>query len=376
VKGHPVMKTRAAAGAVCLVLSVVAGLVMAAGIAARPGGQTASKTPLLTDVSMNYIPLLAVGGVYVADDLGLFAKHGVKMSYTTNNLIYGLLPQLSQGQLDIDIVGTGAAFMNAVNSGFHVKAAVDRIQLNCSADNMLVVREALWKGGIRTPAQLRGRSIAINAKGSATNYWLDVLLAKYHMTESDLSHITILGSYSDTLNALKTGAVDFAFMAEPLGGYGVLHHVAEKVIGPQQIVPNFEEGLTLFSQDFIDRNGGTTARNWVEAYLQGVRYMENPRNKKRVIEIMAKWTHVNKTLLRAEYGTDQWPWANPNGYLNTNSMINKDGAWALEHHLIAKIPPVSEWYAGDIISSALKEIGTVHVTRRCSSVPEFPVKKK
>ncbi|GIT08787.1 MAG: hypothetical protein CM1200mP30_24170 [Pseudomonadota bacterium] len=41
--------------------------------------------------------------------------------------------------------------------------------------------------GIKTPADLRGKTIAINSMGSTTRYYLMVLLGRNGMTESDFN---------------------------------------------------------------------------------------------------------------------------------------------------------------------------------------------
>ncbi|HBY92341.1 MAG: ABC transporter substrate-binding protein [Ardenticatenaceae bacterium] len=321
----------------------------------------------LTTVTMAYVPIVALGPLYLADELGYFAKRGIKNEYTTNANPYDLLGVQSQGKLDANIVGTSAAFFNAINSGLKVRAVSDRMQYRCSSDNMLIVRSSLYDEGVKTPADLKGKKIAIIARGSGTEYWLSLILSKENMKLSDVEIVTL--SYPDTVNALKTGAIDAGFVAEPLTVQAIRDGTAKRIIAMHQVLPGQQLGEMIFSQEFTARDGGKWAQAWLAAWLEGVRYYLDPANKERVIQTVSKWTRVDEGIIRELYGTDQWPWMNPNGDLDTEYIAANDGKWMLENKLIEKLPPASEYYNDGPLKAAQNELGRVEVKRDCASVP-------
>src|ERR1700754_2057732 len=70
-----------------------------------------------TTVRMSYVNVVAMAPLYAAEEEGFFAKHGIKNEYTIAPNPYNLLPAQSQGEIDVNIVGTSAAYFNAHNQG-------------------------------------------------------------------------------------------------------------------------------------------------------------------------------------------------------------------------------------------------------------------
>ncbi len=327
---------------------------------------SASSPGQLATVNTNYLPVLPVAPIFIAEDKGFFKKHGIVNNYTTVD-IYATLAVQSQGGVDVDIPGAGAALFNAINQGLHLKVVASRQQYNCTSDNLFVVRTDLWNKGIRSMGDLKGKKIAILSRGSTTEYWMDLLLDKAGMTEKDLTIVTL--SYPDTVTALKTGAVDAAFLIEPLAYQDLLTGNVKRIISMGQVAPNMEQGQITMSDQFIQKDGGKTAANWMAAWLDAVRYYQDPKNKQDVINIIAKWTKVPTETVAGLYGTDQWPYMNPNGQLNVKDIEQNTGPWLIQHKYIDHMPASKTYYDQSVIQKALKEVGTVSANRDCSNVP-------
>ena len=321
------------------------------------------------NVSMAYFSIMAMLPLYVAEDEGFFTKYGIKNEYTLTPNPYALLAVQSQGKLDVNIVGTGAAYFNAHNQGLKVRAVADRIQYKCSSDNTLLARSAAFPGGIQSAADLKGRKIAIVSRGSVTEYWLGLILNKVNLKISDVNIVVL--SYPDTVTALKTGAIDAGFAPQPLAAGLLDDGTAKRIIAMHEVMPGQQMGEIIYSQDFIERNGGKTAAAWLAAWLEGVRFAQNPANKDRVIQLVAKWTKADTALITKLYGTDQWPYADPNGDLDVEFIAKKDGPWMLENKLIEKLPTAAEYYDTRPIKAAQAIVGRVPTNRDCSKVPVF-----
>jgi NitT/TauT family transport system substrate-binding protein len=328
---------------------------------------TAAATPAsLTTVHVAHIPILAMVPMYLADDLGFYAKRGIKNEYTEGNP-FDLMSVQSKGDIDVNIPGTSAAFFNAINSGLKVKAVADRMQYHCSSDNMLVIGSRGWDQGIQSIAALKGKRISINARGSGTNRLLDELLHRNNMTEADLGQVLVLG-YPDTVNALKTGALDAGWLSEPLAAQVILDGSAKRLTTAHEIFPGQELGLFVYSEQFTNRDNGTPAKQWLSAWLEGVRYYMNPANKAQILKTAQKWTKVDESVLSAMYGTDQWPLMDPNGDLDANTMATQDGVWYLDNKFIDRIPEPNEFYDNRAIKAAQGEVGVVPVDWSCGGI--------
>ncbi|MEV5822568.1 ABC transporter substrate-binding protein [Micromonospora haikouensis] len=319
-------------------------------------------------VTVNSLEILSLAPMMVADAKGFFGKHDVEVEFS-NADIYSRLAVQGQGKLDVNIPGTGGALFNAVNQGLRVRVVADRQQYRCASDNMLLARTAAYDGGLKGVADLKGKKVAILAKGSSTEYWLDRALGQVGLKQSDLGQVVTL-SYPDTANALKSGAVDAGFLVEPLAYQLISDGQARRVLAMNEVAPNQEQGLITMSQDFIDKRPEVAAR-WMAGWLEGVRYYQDPANRDEVVKIVSERTKVPAETIGKLYGTDQWPYMDPNGRVDTATVVAEDGKWLLDNKIIEKLPEVSGWHDGSVVDAALKIVGEVPVNRDCSSVKKL-----
>lgn len=324
----------------------------------------------LEKVTVNTLPIVALAPMFVAEDKGFFEEEGVENSYTDSD-IYAQLALQSQGKLDVNIPGLGGAFYNAINQDLKLKAVADRNQYTCSSDSILLVGAKAKQAGLETVADLEGKKVAILARGSSTEYWLSRALEDEGLTIDDLDSLTTLG-YPDIANALKTGAVDAGFMTEPIA-YGLMADgTAERMLATYEIVPDNQQGVISMSEDFIE-NRPEVAAQWMAGWLKGVRYFQDPANREEVVQIIADNTEVPVETVDALYGTDQWPYQNPNGEVDTERATADDGAWLVDNGVIGEMPETDDWYDDSVVKAALEEVGTVDAERDCSTVQPLQV---
>ncbi|TQJ30739.1 ABC transporter substrate-binding protein [Microbacterium sp. SLBN-146] len=354
-----------------LALVVATGLLF--GTAACSSGSSepaASGSGEPDQVAVNSLNIVGMGPLFIAEEKGFFEEQGIENSYTDAD-IYAQMAVQSQGNVDVNIPGLGGAFFNAINQNLNLVAVADRNQYTCTADSLLVVRTEQYDAGIDSVAELAGKNVAILARGSSTEYWLSRALAEEGLTIDDLGALTTLG-YPDIANALKTGAVDAGFLAQPIG-YGVLADgTAKRLLATYEIVPDEQQGLITMSTKFIEERGDVATR-WMVAWLEGVRYYMDPANRDEVVQIIAESTSVPVETVDALYGTDQWPYMNPNGEVDTETAMNEDGAWLVENGIVESLPAVDKWYDESVVASALEIVGEVDNERTCSDVTRLDV---
>ncbi|MGC4806276.1 ABC transporter substrate-binding protein [Micromonospora sp. DT233] len=319
-------------------------------------------------VTVNSLEILSLAPMMVADAKGFFGKHQIEVEFS-NADIYSRLAVQGQGKLDVNIPGTGGALFNAVNQGLRVRAVADRQQYRCASDNLLLARTEAFDAGLTSVAGLKGKKVAILAKGSTTEYWLDRALEGAGMTQSDLAQVVTL-SYPDTANALKSGAVDAGFVVQPLAYQLISGGQAKRVLAMNEVAPEQQQGLITMSQDFIAKRPEVAAR-WTAGWLEGVRFYQDPANKDEVVKIVAERTKVPAETIGKLYGTDQWPYMDPNGRVDTEAVVAQDGKWLLDNKIIEKLPEVSGWHDGSVVDAALKIVGEVPVARDCASVQKL-----
>jgi NitT/TauT family transport system substrate-binding protein len=182
---------------------VVASLVV---LAAAPAVWAQAKPT----VKIGYIPTDSFAALFLLADRHLPAA-GINVE--TVRLAGGseIVSQVATGQLQLGGAGMGAAGFNAVVSGLPVEYIAP---LHSGyVEDYFVVRKALWGKEVKRIADLKGRAVALNVRGAAVEWILDLALRRDGLTIKDVQ--VKLMPFPDMVPALESGAVDAAILSEP-----------------------------------------------------------------------------------------------------------------------------------------------------------------
>lgn len=182
---------------------VVASLVV---LAAAPAAWAQAKPT----VKIGYIPTDSFAALFLLADRHLPAA-GINVE--TVRLAGGseIVSQVATSQLQLGGAGMGAAGFNAVVSGLPVEYVAP---LHSGyVEDYFVVRKALWGKEVKRIADLKGRVVALNVRGAAVEWILDLALRRDGLTIKDVQ--VKLMPFPDMVPALESGAVDAAILSEP-----------------------------------------------------------------------------------------------------------------------------------------------------------------
>src|SRR6185437_15235609 len=172
---------------VCLLVAVLAWL-------AAPAARAQNKVRIgLSSISATS------GSIWVADEKGLFKKHGVDVEL----IVVGggaarVVSSLIAGEIQFS-VGGGDAVMRADVRG--ADGAMVASPLKTGLQRLVVRPE------IKTPADLKGKTIAVTRFGSASHWVLQLFLRKWGMRADDIKMLQ-LGSSPAMFASLEKGVVD------------------------------------------------------------------------------------------------------------------------------------------------------------------------
>jgi putative riboflavin transport system substrate-binding protein len=176
---------------VAIVLSVVA--------CAAPGPTpTAATTPLT--VGLGYIPSVQFAQFYRADKQGYYRDAGLAVTMQ-NQIDAQLVPEIANGQVDIGL-SDGTSIVPAVSQGIPVKYAAT---IYAQFPSVVIARA---DSGIRTAADLRGKTVGIPGRYGSSWIMLQALLASAHLTPDDIT-IKLYPDFSQA-TALRESQVDAA----------------------------------------------------------------------------------------------------------------------------------------------------------------------
>ena len=175
---------------------------------------------LLLPAAAGAAPMLRVGSIpiagnvalYCAMDYGGLAAEGIEVQSTDFQSGTRIVEALAGGSLDIGLSAT-LSVLQAVQQGLDlviVAPASFKASDNRAPTSALVARR---DAGIAGPAQLRGKTIAVNSLRS-----LDYLIAAEYLGRGGVSPRDVTWqelSYPHIVPALDNARVDAAFVAEP-----------------------------------------------------------------------------------------------------------------------------------------------------------------
>lgn len=263
---------------------------------------------------------LTLAGVYVAIEKGYFRESNIAIEFVTVGNINALIAPISTGQIDLATGGPSAGFFNAIARDVHLRIVADQNTARPGASSiaLMVRKDLIDSGTVKTYADLRGKTIAIVAKRATME--LDVLkaLSLGGLTRADVNLINM--PFPQINLAFGTKAIDAAVQIEPLVSDAVVKNLAVRWKGIDEITPNRQNSFFMYSEEFAARPD--VARAWMVAYLRGVRdyydaFVKHKGNRAEIVGILTKHTLVKDPRV---YDRMIMPAIDPNGELNVPSI--------------------------------------------------------
>ena len=226
------------------------------------------------------------GALWVAEQRGILRKHGIEAEV-------------------IVVGGAGTTGVSALLSGDiqYVSAAGDAIiNSNLRGGDTVMIASVVNKGfqrlvvrpDIKTPAEIRGKRIAVTRVGAISHTVLLMILRRWGMTEKDIQ-VVQLGSSPYMIASLDKGGVEGAvltspsiFVAEDLG-YRTLFDLADSDI-------YYLQTMLATTRSYIRANREKTLR-FLRAFTEGIAYFK--QNKRESLEILSKKLRVSSAQERS-----------------------------------------------------------------------------
>ncbi|MGE3909884.1 MAG: ABC transporter substrate-binding protein [Chloroflexota bacterium] len=261
-------------------------------------------------VRMSVLPIFISAPIFIAQDKGYFAEAGIDLEMTTLWQASEIIAGFASDSLDASAGGFGPAQMNAVAQGaLDVRLVAPLHSEKPPVSTPLVVRKALWDDGtVTSVADLKGRKIAINSRGSAVEYWMYAALATGGLTPADVDLVVM--SFQDASVALANGAIDGALIGEPDVTRAEL--AGNVVRLTEDFVDDIQVTAVYFKTDFLEANRPAVER-FVAAYLRGARDLAGDGYRDPVnVAILEKATKVEASTISIA----RVPFHDPNGRIH------------------------------------------------------------
>jgi NitT/TauT family transport system substrate-binding protein len=197
---------RRALAALTLTAVVVAAAACGSSKASASGASSAVEKP---DLTVAVVPAISAAGLYIAQQRGYFTAAGLRVKIVPVASGVDAIPNLVNGSVDID-EGQWAADLSAEASGSVRLHALAAASAGGPGVQEVVVPA---HSPVTTVAQLRGKTIAVNALNGLAVLMTDNVLASHGVPVKDVHYVPV--PFPAMASALAAHRVDAAFIAEP-----------------------------------------------------------------------------------------------------------------------------------------------------------------
>lgn len=200
-----------------LVLAVVGALAIAVSAAAcgssgsgSGGGSATGSTAAMTSVVVGALPIIDTAGLQVAMKEGYFKQAGLNVTVQAITQSTSAIPDMLHGSIDVIGGANYVSFFEAQANGT-LPLKVLAQATDCTADTYGVV--ALPSSGITKPADLAGKTIAVNLTKNIQTLTTNAVLAADGVQTSAVHYVQI--PFPDMISALQAHRVDAISVVEP-----------------------------------------------------------------------------------------------------------------------------------------------------------------
>ncbi|MCL6511738.1 MAG: ABC transporter substrate-binding protein [Anaerolineae bacterium] len=193
------------------IITLVAAASLAACAAPPVAQQAAPAKPAaeLQIVKFGFVPVAINGPVYVAAEKGYFAEEGLKVEFLPIEGGSDAVVQVASGNFDVAGGGISASMLNAVARGIEFEIAASlHTERPPLASPFVVSKKRYESGELTKMSDLKGKKVATNNRGTATEWWLSEALRQGGV---DITEVEVLGlPFPQVAPALESGPRTFA----------------------------------------------------------------------------------------------------------------------------------------------------------------------
>jgi NitT/TauT family transport system substrate-binding protein len=299
-----------------------------------------------------------------AAEKGYFREVGIKLVPEDLDTSANNLALLAQGRLQIVEGGISAGYFNGLEKDLPITMVMDRV--TSPLGHNLMLRPDL-KGKITELKQLKGKVIATNGQGAVSTYEVGKLLESDGLTIAD-ADIKVL-PFPQMAIAFRNKAIDAAIVIPPFTstfldrGDGVAFKNPDDYVKPHPMTI----AVSMINTDWAKANE-QVVRNYYYAYMRGVRdYCQAYHGGKiraAMVDLLIKTGTENRPAVLNKY---PWPARNPNGIINTASMLDMQ-SWYTANKMSNSHFPAERLVHTAYAEEAVKRLGPFELENKASKL--------
>ncbi len=285
-------------------------------------------------VKLGDLAAISNAAVYIAIEKGFFKEQGVNTEITNFDSAAKQVPALVAGELEVSVGSASAGLFNAVAEKAPFRIVADKGQAREGYGfSLLAVRKDLVDSGqVKTFRDLKGKKIALLAKGNIQHYLIGKMAEEVGLTINDVE-LTFLGA-PNQVTAFETKAIDAAYAVEPWVARFTERGVAVKFRTPDQVkgLGPVQVGVIIYSGKFINERRAV-AQRWMNGYIKAAEFFHKKGTKDpEVAAILEKYTKVPAKVIQTAIP----PYQDPNGRPLRDNLADQ-AQWFVNNGMQQKI---------------------------------------
>jgi NitT/TauT family transport system substrate-binding protein len=217
---------------------------------------------------------------FLSDKLGFFAANGIHLDYINVGAAAANAQQLTSGSLNL----AGVASPNLIQAVIGGAPLVAVLERNTGSPYDIVAKK-----GYNSIKDLKGKTIIVDSPSGITRMMVDGVLAANKMKSEDVTY-TYSGGTPERFAALVAGAVDAAMLLPPFSTRAMALGNPSVAYIPKYF-PTLPVDLTVANANWVKANPEVLTA-FLRAYLQGVRWIYDPKNRAQAVSILSETTNT------------------------------------------------------------------------------------
>lgn len=242
-----------------------------------------------------YVASLSFSPLFLALKKGYFQAESLNVDIQVMQSAADATAFLGIGQMDIAFGNISDTLFNAIYRGVDVKIVSSMSytprEAKVLSPTPIFGAKALWdSGAVKSMADLKGRKMALNARGGIVEFQVDQSLRRIGRSIKDVEIVTL--AFPDMPIALSKGAVDAAIMPEPIATAARERNVG-MVLDPNP-APGVLVTVVMFGKNLLAAQETPVANAVLRALRRAANELQSPEAimSKENIPIWSKYTKL------------------------------------------------------------------------------------
>jgi NitT/TauT family transport system substrate-binding protein len=251
--------------------AVAAGALLLTAVGPASSAPDMQQRRALTTITLDGLPIANGFPLDIGIAQGFFAKHGIEIKKTVFQSGNDIVLAMANHQGDIGYIGWVPAIIARTQGIPVVTVSASDVEATSVADNW---QNVLVKGDgpVKTPADLVGKTVAVNALKGVGEVVIRAALDKLGVDQTKVKFVAI--PFPAMRAALNAGQVDAFFAPEPFLTQGLTLDGDRSVLAPGPTLGKYwPNGTYVALQDWVAKNP-TLAKGFHDAMAESLAYAQ------------------------------------------------------------------------------------------------------